>query len=414
MKLETNCLIAQSGGPTTVINASLAGVINRALKEANIHKIYGAINGIQGVVEDKLLNLTNIFKDNESNIELLKNTPAMFLGSCRYKLSNYGENISDYSIIFQTLKKYSVKYFFYIGGNDSMDTVDKLSTYGKSINSDIQFIGIPKTIDNDLECIDHTPGFGSAAKYIATSILEIAHDAYIYDMNSVTIIEIMGRNAGWLTAAAALARNEYSAAPHLIYLPEKPFSTGKFVADVKDQLSKRKHVIVAVSEGVKDIAGSYISAESAKMDQFGHVMLSGTGKYLEGLVKNTIGCKVRSIELNVLQRCAAHTSSLTDVNESFSLGHYGVEAALDGQSGAMVTLNRINNHPYTVEYGTVSIDKVANLEKKIPTHWINESGSDVTNELIEYIIPLIQGEANIKYVDGIPAYLSVDHLIKST
>lgn len=412
MKLETNCIIAQSGGPTTVINSSLAGVISKALQEVNIHQIYGAINGIQGVIEDNLFNLTEIFKDNEPKIELLKNTPAMYLGSCRYKLSDYGENISDYSIIFQTLKKYSVKYFFYIGGNDSMDTVNKLTNYGKSINSDIKFIGIPKTIDNDLECIDHTPGFGSAAKYIATSILEIAHDAYIYDVNSVTIIEIMGRNAGWLTAAAALARNEYSTAPHLIYLPEKPFSTGAFVADVKNQLTKRKHVIIAVSEGVKDIAGTYISAESAKVDQFGHAMLSGTGKYLEGLIKNTIGCKVRSIELNVLQRCAAHTSSLTDIEESFLLGHFGVEAALTGKSGVMATLTRKSNHPYTIEYTTVPIYEVANLEKKIPITWINEVGNDITNELIEYMKPLIQGESKTRYIDGIPVYMPINHLIE--
>lgn len=413
MKSEINCIIAQSGGPTTVINSSLAGVISKALKEVNIHQIYGAIHGIQGVIEDNLLNLTEIFKENESKIELLKNTPAMYLGSCRYKLSDYGENTSDYSIIFQTLKKYSVKYFFYIGGNDSMDTVNKLTTYGKSINSDIKFIGIPKTIDNDLECIDHTPGFGSAAKYIATSILEIAHDAYIYDVNSVTIIEIMGRNAGWLTAAAALARNEYSTAPHLIYLPEKPFSTGTFVADVKNQLSKRKHVIIAVSEGVKDIAGTYISAESAKVDQFGHALLSGTGKYLEELIKNTIGCKVRSIELNVLQRCAAHISSFTDIEESFLLGHFGVEAALTGESGVMATLTRKSNHPYTIEYGTVPIYEVANLEKKIPITWINDVGNDITDELLEYMKPLIQGEANTRYIDGLPVYLPIDHLIKS-
>lgn len=412
MKSEANCLIAQSGGPTTVINASLAGVIEKALNGTNIHQIYGAIHGIQGVIDDNLLNLTDIFKDNDSTIQQLKTTPAMYLGSCRYKLSDFTENISDYSIIFQTLKKYSVKYFLYIGGNDSMDTVDKLSSYGKSINSDIKFIGIPKTIDNDLECIDHTPGFGSAAKYIAASILEIAHDTYIYDIESVTIIEIMGRNAGWLTAAAALARNEYSAAPHLIYLPEKPFSTGRFVTDIKEEFTRRKHVIVAVSEGVKDIAGTYISAESAKTDQFGHVMLSGTGKYLEGLIKHTIGCKVRSIELNVLQRCAAHSSSLTDIEEAFQLGQYGLDAALKDESGVMVTLNRTSNFPYTVEYGTIPINEVANLEKKIPIDWINEAGNDITNELIEYIKPLIQGEAPIKYIDGLPVYLSVDHLIK--
>lgn len=413
MKSDTNCLIAQSGGPTTVINSSLAGVIESALKEEKIHQVYGAIHGIQGVINDDLLDLTKMFKNNGLKLNQLKHTPAMFLGSCRYKLTDYTENISGYSIIFQTLKKYSVKYFLYIGGNDSMDTVHKLSAYGESIDSDIKFIGIPKTIDNDLECIDHSPGFGSAAKYIATSTLEAAHDAYIYDVESVTIIEIMGRNAGWLTGAAALARNEYSNAPHLIYLPEVPFSTGRFVADIKNQLTKRKNVVVAVSEGVKDIAGKYISAQSAKTDQFGHVMLSGTGKYLEGLVQHAIGCKVRSIELNVLQRSASHSSSLTDVEEAFHLGQHALIAALNGETGVMVTLNRTSNSPYCVEYGTVPIEKVANIEKKIPSHWINEEGNDITRSFLEYVLPLIEGEVEIPYTNGVPEYFSVSHLTDS-
>lgn len=410
MLTETNCLVAQSGGPTTVINASLAGVISRAVKSSEINCIYGAVNGIQGVLDEKFLNLSNTFAQDEASIELLKNTPAMYLGSCRYKLAEYHENKSDYIMIFNIFKKYRIKYFFYIGGNDSMDTVAKLSAYAKSSNFDIRIIGIPKTIDNDLKCIDHTPGFGSAAKYIASSILEVAHDTYIYDTKSVTILEIMGRNAGWLTAASALARNEYSTAPHLIYLPEKPFAIGSFINDVRNQLSLRKHVIIAVSEGIRDKEGSYISAESANKDQFGHIMLSGTGKYLESLIQHTIGCKVRSIELNVLQRCAAHTSSLTDINESFSLGEYGVTTALEGHSSEMVTLTRVSNHPYTVEYSTASIDEIANFEKTVPSQWINEAGNDVTDDIIEYIKPLIVGESDIQYKNGIPVYLPVDHL----
>lgn len=412
MNLESNCLVAQSGGPTAVINSSLAGVISKALHETKIHQIYGAINGIQGVLEENFVNLSEQFREKESDINLLKHSPAMYLGSCRYKLASYNENSSDYALIFQVFQKYNIKYFLYIGGNDSMDTVAKLSAYGNSINSDVKIMGIPKTIDNDLECIDHTPGFGSAAKYIATSLLEIAHDAYIYDTNSVTIVEIMGRNAGWLTASAALARNEYSTAPHLIYLPEVPFSTGSFVADLKEQLAKRKHVIIAVSEGVKDKNGSYISAESAKKDQFGHVMLSGTGKYLERLVQNTIGCKVRSIELNVLQRCANHVSSSIDVNESFTLGELGVVYALEGRTGQMVTLKRDCNTPYMVSYDSISIEKVANLEKKIPSEWITPSGNDITKELIEYMQPLICGEVDREYKSGLPVYLSVNHLVK--
>lgn len=412
MNLESNCLVAQSGGPTAVINSSLAGVIHKALHTTKIHQIYGAINGIQGVLEENLISLSEQFRERKSELNLLKYSPAMYLGSCRYKLPHYNHNSSDYALIYQIFQKYHIKYFLYIGGNDSMDTVAKLSAYGKSINSNVKIIGIPKTIDNDLECIDHTPGFGSASKYIATSLLEIAHDAYIYDTNSVTIVEIMGRNAGWLTASAALARNEYSQAPHLIYLPEVPFSTGNFVADVKSELSKRKHVIIAVSEGIKDKNNSYISAESAKVDQFGHVMLSGTGKYLEQLVQNTIGCKVRSIELNVLQRCANHISSLTDINEAFSLGELGVASALEGYTGHMVTLIRDSNAPYMVTYGTVAIEQVANLEKKIPASWIRPSGNDVTQELIEYIQPLIYGEVEREYKQGLPVFYPVSHLIK--
>lgn len=412
MNSEYNCLVAQSGGPTAVINSSLAGVIYKALHELKIHHIYGAVNGIQGVLEENFINLSEQFRDNESDLNLLKHSPAMYLGSCRYKLASYNDNSSDYALIFKTFQQYNIKYFLYIGGNDSMDTVAKLSAYANSINSDVKIIGIPKTIDNDLECIDHTPGFGSAAKYIATSTLEIAHDAYIYDTYSVTIIEIMGRNAGWLTAAAALARNKYSLAPHLIYLPEVPFSTGRFVADVKEQLTKRKHIIIAVSEGVKDKNGSYISAESAKKDQFGHVMLSGTGKYLERLVQSTIGCKVRSVELNVLQRCANHVSSLTDVNESFTLGELGVVYALEGRTGQMVCLQRDSNSPYTISYHSVPIEQVANLEKKIPANWITDSGNDITSELIEYMNPLILGEVDREYRSGLPAYLSVEHLVK--
>lgn len=403
---ETNILVAQSGGPTTVINASLAGVISAAMKKSEINQVYGSLNGIQGVFEENLINLSDYFKKDDAAIDLLKKTPSMFLGSCRYKLSEYGESSSDYQAIFEVFAKYKIKHFFYIGGNDSMDTVAKLSEYAKKMSYDITVIGIPKTIDNDLVGIDHTPGFGSAAKYIASSVLEIAHDTYIYDVESVTIVEIMGRNAGWLTASAALARNQYSTAPHLIYLPEKPFSTGQFIADIKAQFKQRKHVIIAVSEGVKDKDNNYVSAKSSQVDQFGHVMLSGTGKYLESLVQSAIGCKVRSIELNVLQRCAAHIASLTDRNEAYTLGEKSVEAAFKGHTGELVILNRISNHPYQVEYGTLNIDKVANAEKKIPDAWINQMGNDITKELIEYMSPLIMGEPEITYEGGLPKYIS--------
>lgn len=410
MLSETNCLIAQSGGPTAVINASLAGVIKKAIETDGIHRIYGALNGITGVLEDNIMNLSEIFESNLNNLDALKTTPAMYLGSCRHKLSDFNTNNKEYETIFSMFEKYNIKYFFYIGGNDSMDTVAKLSNYAKKINFDISIMGIPKTIDNDLMCIDHTPGYGSAAKYIASSVLEIAHDTYIYDKPSVTIIEIMGRNAGWLTAAAALARNEYSQAPHLIYLPEVPFSTEQFIEDIKTQLTNRKQVIVAVSEGIKDSNGTYISAQSEQLDQFGHIMLSGTGKVLEQLVKNNLGCKVRSIELNVLQRCSSHIGSTTDMEESFSLGETGVNLALKGVTGEMVILTRTSNSPYSVTYSSVPIQEVANHEKLVPIHWITKNGNDITSDLIEYMYPLIQGEPNIHYENGVPAYLPVNHL----
>lgn len=404
MLSEINCLVAQSGGPTSVINASLAGIISKALDTIEINKIYGSIYGITGVIEERLIDLSEFFHDNQ-NLELLKHTPSMFLGSCRYKLPPISETTNDYDSIFKIFKKYNIKYFFYIGGNDSMDTVAKLSKHAKSINFDIKIIGVPKTIDNDLMCIDHTPGFGSAAKYIASSVLEITHDALIYPLDSVTIIEVMGRNAGWLTAAAALARNDYNDAPHLIYLPEVPFSTGKFIKDIKEEFKKRRHVIIAVSEGVKDSQGVYISAKSGEVDQFGHVKLCGTGKYLENLVASTIGCKVRSVELNVLQRCSLHISSLTDIQEAYTLGVKGVEVALQGKTGEMVTLKRTSNSPYTVSYDSTPIDEVANIEKRIPSEWILENGHDISNDLIEYMKPLILGEPNVLYKDGIPSYL---------
>lgn len=410
MTTEVNCLVAQSGGPTTVINSSLAGIISKAL-DCKIDHIYGAINGIQGVLDNRITDLTAEFKYNKNSIELLKNTPSMYLGSCRYRLDSDKVNSGDYITIFNRIANYNIKYFFYIGGNDSMDTVLKLSHYAQKHNYDVNIIGIPKTIDNDLMCIDHTPGFGSAAKYIASSILEISHDTYIYNTQSVSIVEIMGRNAGWLTAASVLARNSYSNAPHLIYIPEKPFSTKQFLIDVKKKLKERNHIVIAVSEGIKDTKGDYISACSENVDQFGHAMLSGTGNFLETLVQKHIGCKVRSIELNVLQRCAAHISSLTDINEAFKLGEFAVSAALNGETGKMVSHKRVSNSPYELSYFTASIDDIANKEKTIPLDWINDEGNDVTSDLINYVKPLIQGEAPISYEEGIPQYLPVKHLI---
>lgn len=402
---ECNVLVAQSGGPTTVINSSLAGVIAGALADQKVNKIYGARHGIVGVLKEDLVALDEVFGGNEELLGQLKITPSMYLGSCRHKLANIDQSTEEYDKIFEVFETYHIGYFFYIGGNDSMDTVAKLSKYAEEKGKKINIIGVPKTIDNDLVGIDHTPGFGSAAKYIATSFLEMAHDTYIYNTDSVLIVEVMGRNAGWLTASAALARNSYQVAPHLIYLPEVVFSSEEFLNEVRRLVKEKHQVIVAVSEGIKDENGEYLSAKSATVDGFGHAQLSGTGKYLEELVKNEIGCKVRSVELNVLQRCAAHTSSLTDIEEAFLLGKEAVRKAAEGHTSKMVILTRTSNAPYTVEYGTIDVAEVANHEKKIPREWINEAGNDVTEELVEYIRPLIMGEPEIPYVNGIPQYM---------
>ena len=402
---ECNVLVAQSGGPTTVINSSLAGVIAGALADQKVNKIYGARHGIVGVLKEDLVALDEVFGGNEELLGQLKITPSMYLGSCRHKLANIDQSTEEYDKIFEVFEAYHIEYFFYIGGNDSMDTVAKLSKYAEEKGKKINIIGVPKTIDNDLVGIDHTPGFGSAAKYIATSFLEMAHDTYIYNTDSVLIVGVMGRNAGWLTASAALARNSYQVAPHLIYLPEVAFSSEEFLSEVRRLVKEKHQVIVAVSEGIKDENGEYLSAKSATVDGFGHAQLSGTGKYLEELVKNEIGCKVRSVELNVLQRCAAHTSSLTDIEEAFLLGKEAVRKAAEGHTSKMVILTRTSNAPYTVEYGTIDVAEVANHEKKIPREWINEAGNDVTEELVEYIRPLIMGEPEIPYVNGIPQYM---------
>ncbi len=402
-----NALVAQSGGPTVAINSSLAGVIAAAMECDKIEIVYGGRNGIAGILEEKLVALNGIFEDSD-NIRKLKNTPSMYLGSCRYKLADYHKDSKDYEKLCEIFVKYNIGYFFYIGGNDSMDTVAKVSAYVAEKGLEVKVIGIPKTIDNDLTCIDHTPGFGSAAKYIATSILEMAHDTYIYHIDTVLIVEIMGRNAGWLTAASSLARNSYNDAPHLIYLPEKPFCKADFVKRVKEVLATKHHVVVAVSEGIKDEEGKYISAQGGRVDQFGHVMLSGTGEVLKQIVAEEVGCKVRSVELNVLQRAASHCASATDIEESFKLGENGVKLATDGLSGVMSTAIRVSDVPYELKYEAADIKEIANVEKTIPTEWISEDGTDVTEDMETYLRPLIQGETKLDYVNGMPDYLFLE------
>ncbi len=405
-----NCIVAQSGGPTAAINASLAGVIQGILEHPDYEHIYGALNGITGILEKRFLDLTDDFREQE-HIRRLMVSPAMYLGSCRYKLPEPEDGQDTYEFIFRVFRELEIAAFFYIGGNDSMDTVAKLSAYAAAIKSPVRIIGIPKTIDNDLCVTDHTPGFGSAAKYVASSMLEIFHDISIYNMKSVTIVEIMGRDAGWLTAAAALARNEYCAAPHLIYLPEQPFDTENFLDDVRSLLQEYDNVIVAVSEGIRDKNGTYISASGETADNFGHSRLSGAGKTLEYLVEERLDVKVRSIEFNILQRCSSLAASRTDLDESFRQGVYGVSLAAEGKTGRMVILRRTGDEPYEAVCGDAPVSEIANQVKSVPADFINTQGNDVTDKMISYLKPLIQGEAEIAFEQGLPCYLPIPHLL---
>lgn len=405
--MAKNMIIGQSGGPTAVINSSLAGAIDYAFKQDEIGTVYGMINGIEGLLEGNLLNLNDKFENKPYELNRMKLTPAMYLGSCRYKLKGDEE---EYKKIIDALEEKNIGYFFYIGGNDSMDTVSQLSKYTKKNVIDIKVVGIPKTIDNDLAGIDHSPGFGSAAKYIASAVRAVAYDTSIYNVKSVHIIEAMGRNAGWLAASSVLARHGDTIAPHLIYLPEIPFSVDKFISDVEKKLEEYNSVIAVVSEGLKDENGNYICAQGNTTDKFGHVMLSGTGAYLKTVVEERIGCKVRALEPSVLQRSAGHITSLTDIDEAYNLGIIAVKAALNGESGVFSTLKRTSNLPYCVEYGTEDVDVVANQEKTVPVEWISKDGNDVTQEMIDYLNPLIKGIAQTPYRNGMPDYIDISHL----
>ncbi len=402
-----NAGVGQSGGPSVAINSSLAGVFKGALENPAIDKIYGMVNGLQGLLEEHLTLLTDSIKD-ENDLELLRRTPASFLGSCRYKLPKLDSGSDVFEKVISVLNKYDIKYFFYIGGNDSMDTVMKLSNYAKENGiTDIKFVGVPKTIDNDLVATDHTPGFGSAAKYIATTVKEISRDSFVYDTYSVTIIEIMGRNAGWLTAASSLARGEDMDAPDLIYLPECNFDFDKFIDDVKKVAAKKKNVIVTVSEGIHTADGKYVceAVSSGTADAFGHKYLGGTARFLEDLVRDRLGYKARGIELNIPQRCAAHISSMTDLDEAMQVGIKAVEAAVSGKTGIMMAYVRKSNAPYTIDFEALDVNNIANAEKVIPKEWINADENDVTQEFIDYAYPLIQGEVTVPYKNGLPVHL---------
>nr|WP_270392267.1 6-phosphofructokinase [Butyribacter intestini] len=428
--MRKRVLVAQSGGPTVAINASLAGVIAGVVRSGEYERIIGAANGILGVLNERFTDLS-IFENDvkagndsisdivisgnddvqkawcpKSKLDRLAVTPSMYLGSCRFKLPFYEEDSQLYEKIFAILDKNNIGMFFYIGGNDSMDTVNKLSAYAKRISSDIRFAGIPKSIDNDLPHTDHTPGYGSAAKYIAASIAEMAHDVKIYDIPCVTIIELMGRNAGWLTGAAALARSEYNELPQLIYLPEVDFDKDEFIEDVKNELKKSNCVMVAVSEGIHDSDGNYINAGTS--DTFGHDQLGGAAKTLEFLVKEKLHIKCRSVEINIMQRCAAHMAAGTDIREAYELGIAGAKYAIEGNTGFIPVLKRISDAPYRSVIEYADLKSIANVEKKVPLEWINKAHNNVTDNMLEYVKPLIKGEIMLPYKNGLPDYLWQD------
>lgn len=400
--INGNFAVAQSGGPTAAINATLCGVISAALAENR--RIYGMVNGITGALDNNFVDLGEIF-DKKENLKLLKNTPAAFLGSCRYRLPDLSENSEVYENIFNSFAKNNITMVIYIGGNDSMDTVMKLCKYAEINNKDVLFVGVPKTIDNDLMGTDHTPGFGSAAKFVATSVSEIARDCAVYKDRSATIIEIMGRNAGWLTAASALARTAVSAAPHLIYLPEKPLSDKKLIEDVKN--CNARNIVIAVSEGIKNEDGVYYSnlACNTGHDKFGHAQLCGSAKIIENIIKENFGIKTRSVELNVLQRCSSHFASLTDLDEAEMIGAFGVKTLLSGKTGVTAGFERIAE--YEIRPILNDVTKVANLEKTVPESFISKNENDVTEAAIKYLKPLILGEPKIETENGIPKYISL-------
>lgn len=404
-----NVIVGQSGGPTAVINSSLAGVYKTA-KDLGANKVYGMRHGIHGFLEENIVDLDTKIKS-DLDLELLKRTPSAFLGSCRFKLPEADADKAMYEKIFEILKKYEISAFFYIGGNDSMDTIKKLSDYAADIDSPIRFIGVPKTIDNDLEVTDHTPGFGSAAKYIASVTKEIIRDGLVYDIKNVTIIEIMGRNAGWLTGAAALATCEDCEGVDGIYLPEVAFDIDKFVEKVGKLLETKSAIVMAVSEGIKTADGKYVfehGAHNEYVDAFGHKQLSGTAKYLADLVSEKFGCKSRAIELSTMQRCAGHLTSRVDITEAYQVGGSAVKAAFDGETGMMVTLKRESSDPYICTTGLYDVHKIANVEKKVPLEWITEDGTFVSKEMVNYIKPLIQAELTPIMITGQPRHIVID------
>ena len=403
-----NIIVGQSGGPTAVINSSVAGVYKKA-KELGVEKVYGMVHGIEGFLDENFIDLSD-YLDNEKNYELLKRTPSAFLGSCRYKLPKIEGNEDVYERIFKILEKYEIDAFFYIGGNDSMDTIKMLSDYASEHDKKQRFIGIPKTIDNDLPITDHCPGYGSAAKYIATSLKEIIRDNESFGKSRLTvcIVEIMGRHAGWLTAAAALAKDKTCNGVDAIYLPEVDFDLDEFINNIKKLSKKKESIVIAVSEGIKTKDGKFVCElgdGDRKVDAFGHKQLSGCASTLANIVAKETGLKTRAIEFSTLQRAASHLSSLTDINEAEMVGMKGVEEAYNGKTGMMVVMERENTKNYSIKTSVYDIHDIANVEKKVPLEWINTKTNQLNKEFINYAKPLINGELLPIFEDGLPVHL---------
>ena len=405
VSMKGNVIVGQSGGPTAVINSSLAGVYKTA-KDRGARKVYGMLHGIQGLLEEKYVDLSEHIKS-DLDIDLLKRTPSAYLGSCRYKLPEIKGNTDFYDRIFEILDKLEIEYF----KNDSMDTIKKLSDYAILNGSTIKFMGVPKTIDNDLAVTDHTPGYGSAAKYIASITKEVIRDGLVYGTKSVTILEIMGRNAGWLTGAAALAKGEDCEGPDMLFLPEIPFDVDEFMKKVEQLQKEKSSVVVAVSEGVKVADGRYVCELTDNIDYvdaFGHRQLTGTARYLAERISREVGCKTRAIEFNSLQRCASHIVGRVDITEAFQVGGAAVKAAFEGETAKMIILKRISDDPYLCVTDLYDVHKIANVEKKVPREWINEAGDYVTPEFVNYVRPLIQAELTPMMVDGLPRHLRLE------
>ena len=404
-----NVIVGQSGGPTAVINSSLAGVYKTA-RDRGANKVFGMLHGVQGLLEERVVDLSQHIRS-DLDIDLLKRTPSSFLGSCRYKLPEIKDNQEVYDKIFGILDKLEIEYFFYIGGNDSMDTIKKLSDYAILNGSKIRFMGVPKTIDNDLAVTDHTPGFGSAAKYIASITKEVIRDGLVYDQQNVTLVEIMGRNAGWLTGAAALARGEDCEGPDMLFLPELTFDVDQFMKQVAEIHKKKKSVVIDFCVGVNVEDGGYVCELTDNIDYvdaFGHRQLTGTARYLAEKISKEVGCKTRAIEFNSLQRCASHIVGRVDITEAYQVGGAAVKAAFEGETGKMIILKRVSDDPYLCVTDIFDVHKIANVEKKVPREWINEEGNYVTQEFINYVRPLIQAELTPMMVDGLPRHLRLE------